>query len=200
MVDSQLRPNSVTEPLVVTAFETVPREDYVPAERASLAYSDEEIEVAPGRYLVAPLTLGRLVSEAHIRPGQNVLIVGGTTGYSAAIISHLGAHVTVLEEEALAAAFTPGPGVNVVHGPLIEGAASFAPFDLILIEGMIETLPETLLAQVVEGGRISAILVDEGVPRAGIGRVFGGHVGWSFFMDLEAPALPGFAKAREFVF
>ncbi|MGB3722217.1 MAG: protein-L-isoaspartate O-methyltransferase [Pacificimonas sp.] len=204
MVDSQLRPNSVTQPAVVDAFLTVPREDYVPAAKATFAYHDEDIEVAPGRFLLEPLTTGRLIAESNVRAGERVLVVGGVTGYSAALLAHMGAHVTMVEEDGLAAEaaarLSGTAGVDVVTGDLSSGHADAAPYDLVIVEGTVPGVPDKLIAQVKDDGRIAAIVMHEGSPRAGIGRVHGGHVGWSFYTEAYVPVLPGFAQKREFVF
>ncbi|MHB9879423.1 protein-L-isoaspartate O-methyltransferase family protein [Pacificimonas sp. ICDLI1SI03] len=200
MIDSQLRPNTVVDPALIKAFRSVPRERYVPAAMRSFAYHDEDIEIADGRFLMEPLTLGRLLSAARVRAGERVLIIGGGTGYSAALLTEMGADVVLLEEEAFSGDIVKGDGISVSRGPLSEGVADSAPYDLVLIEGTVEQVPAALIEQVAEGGRIVGVVVEEGVARAGLGKVYGGHVGWSWFFDANVPALPGFSKKREFVF
>ncbi|MEM8825531.1 MAG: protein-L-isoaspartate O-methyltransferase [Pseudomonadota bacterium] len=203
MVDSQLRPNGVTDPALIAAFEGVDRDRFVPDARAAFAYHDEEIELAPGRFLMAPMPLGKLLGAADIRPGERVLIIGGGTGYSAAICAGLGAVVTLVEEQEMADRAADALGdstVEIVAGPLSGGADGADPFDLMIVEGMVEHLPDALTAQVKDGGRIVTVIVDDGVARGGVAKVYGGHLGWTFFMDADAPVLPGFAKKREFVF
>ncbi len=204
MVDSQLRPNSVTQPAVVHAFQTVPRENFVPSGKAAFAYHDEDIEVAPGRFLLEPLTTGRLIAESGARSGEKALIVGGATGYSAALLAEMGLHVTMVEEAGLAAEaaarLSGTDGVKVETGALADGWAADAPYDLVIVEGHVNDVPDAIIAQIRDGGRIAAIVTRDGSPRAGIGRVHAGHVGWSFYTEAYVPTLPGFAKKREFVF
>ncbi|MGB7405302.1 MAG: protein-L-isoaspartate O-methyltransferase [Pacificimonas sp.] len=204
MIDCQLRPNSVTNDDVVAAFRAVPRELFVPAAKRSFAYSDEEIDLGNGRVLVEPLVTGRLIAEARVKEGDRVLIIGGTTGYSSAICLELGATVVLHETETMAAeaakVMETLPGMTITSGDLADFDPDGGPFDLILIEGAISALPENLVSHVAEGGRIAAIVVDNGTPRAGIGRVYGGHVGWTWYMEAFVPMLPGFAAKPEFVF
>ncbi|EMD82015.1 protein-L-isoaspartate O-methyltransferase family protein [Pacificimonas flava] len=201
MVDGQLRPNTVTEDRVVSAFRTVPREAFVPTEFRPFAYYDEDIEIAPGRFLLEPLTLGRLLDRANIREGERTLVIGGGTGYSAALLAMLGANVVSLDSEDVApAAAAADYKIQFVTGDLTAGHADGAPYDMILFEGFVQQIPADIVAQVAEGGRIAAVTMDEGAPRAGIGRVFGHRVGWTFFADAYVPALPGFAPRREFTF
>lgn len=201
MVDSQLRPNLVTSEKVVDAFREVPREAFVPEGMRAFAYVDEDIEIAPGRFLMEPLTLGRLLEFAEVRSGERALVIGGATGYSAALLALLGAEVVLLEDGIEpSVAISRVPAIEAVSGPLTEGAADKAPFDLILIEGFAEYVPDALIGQVKEGGRIAAVILDGATPRAGIGRVFGGKVGWTFISEAYVPALPGFQKDKGFTF
>lgn len=201
MIDSQLRPNTVTDDRVIAAFRAVPREDFVPADFRPFAYFDEDIEVAPGRFLMEPLTLGKLVERLGVRDGERALVVGGSTGYSAAILAELGADVTLLDEEGVPASDALSRwSVRRIDGALADGSEDSDAFDLMLIEGSIQRLPAALVAQMVEGGRIAAVVMDDGIPRAGIGRVYGGHVGWTYFAEAYVPTLPGFAVKKEFSF
>jgi protein-L-isoaspartate(D-aspartate) O-methyltransferase len=201
MVDSQLRPNSVTSDDIVAAFREVPREAFVPKDMLAFAYLDEDIEVAPGRFMMEPLTLGRLIEFAEPRNGEKALVIGGTTGYSAAVLAMLALDVVLLEDGIEpAVAISRVPNLKPVSGPLNEGYGENGPYDLILIEGRIDYLPDTILSQVKEGGRVAAVIMDEGTARAGIGRVFGGHIGWTFVSDAGVAPLPGFAKEKGFAF
>ncbi|WP_439545554.1 protein-L-isoaspartate O-methyltransferase family protein [Sandarakinorhabdus sp.] len=198
MVDTQLKTVAVTDAAVLAAFADIPREGFLPPSLAGLAYADAAHEVAPGRHLLAPLALALLLQHAGVQPGQRVLVVGSATGYSAAILTHIGAAVTALECDA---ALAETAGVPSVVGPLASGWAAAAPYDLILFEGSIEIVPPALAAQLAPGGRIAAVLRQGGVGRGFVGPLTpaGAPAGLPF-IEMAAPPLPGFAQAREFAF
>lgn len=201
MVDSQLRTTGVNDPDVLTAIRAVPRERFVPAARAPQAYSDLAIAVAPGRVLLEPMVFGLLLTHARIAAGERVLVVGAATGYAAAVIGRLTPHVTALEEDATLAATARNNGVAVVEGPLAAGWPAAAPYDVIYIEGAATALPPALLAQVVEGGRVAAVMIgDDDVARATVGRVAAGRFAGSGFIETGAAVLPGFGRQPKFVF
>jgi protein-L-isoaspartate(D-aspartate) O-methyltransferase len=205
MVSSQLRTNNVSDPRIVAAMEAVARERFVPAERAALAYIDVPVPLADGRALNAPLVTARLIAESGIKPGEKVLLVGAATGYAAALLAELGASVTALEvDEALTATartlLGKASGVRLVTGPLEAGWRKGAPYDVILIDGAIEALPEVFAAQLSAGGRLLTGLVDKGVTRLALGRKAGSGVRLVSFADLEAVPLPGFFAPPRFSF
>ena len=199
MVDSQLRTTAVNDPRVVAAMGMVARERFVPADQVALAYLDKTLPVAPGRGLASPMVTGRLLTEARVREGDKALVIGAGSGYSAAVLAELGAVVTALEEDKdLAGKATPG--VTRVSGPLAKGWAKGAPYDLILFDGAAEQIPATIVAQLAEGGRLAAPIVQNGVTRLALGRKAGGGFGMQSFADAEAPILPGFAVEKGFSF
>ncbi len=204
MIDSQLRTNDVTDPAVVGAMAAVPREAHVPAALAGVAYMDRAISLGSGRALNAPLVTGRMLVAAAIRPGMRVLLVGGATGYTAALLAQLGAEVHVVEEQAdlmaAAKAAVTGDKLHWIEGPLAAGAPDAAPFDRILVEGAIETLPDTLVAQLAEGGRLVAARRDGTVSRLVEGVKVGGTVALRSFADMDVAPLPGFAAPAGFRF
>jgi protein-L-isoaspartate(D-aspartate) O-methyltransferase len=150
------------------------------------------------------MALGRLLTEAAPKPGERVLVVAAATGYAAAVMARLAGPVTALEEEgALAAearANLAGTGVGLVEGPLASGWADGAPYDLILIDGAVEGVPEALVGQLADGGRLATGLLENGVTRLAIGRRAGEGFGMAAFADAAAAILPGFAKPRAFKF
>jgi protein-L-isoaspartate(D-aspartate) O-methyltransferase len=159
--------------------------------------------------MMAPMVLARLIQAMAPRLGEAALVVGAATGYSAAILADIGAVVTALEPDGglLATArlawplALPGAVPLAVQGPLAQGHADAAPYDVILIDGAIEAPSKTLLAQLAEGGRLALVQSRPGgAPRAMLGRKLGGHVFLTPIMDATAPALPGFAPAPSFVF
>lgn len=204
MVDSQLRPNDVTEAAVVAAMGAIEREAHVPANLASVAYMDRPIALGHGRALNAPLVTGRMLVAADIRPGQRVLLIGAATGYVAALLVALGATVYAVEEQAELLAHARekvmGEQIHWIEGPLAAGAATEAPFDRILIDGAIETLSEALVTQLRDGGRMVAARREGSVTRLVQGVKTNGTLVLRAFADMDAAALPGFAASREFRF
>ena len=144
MIDSQLRTVGVNEPDVLAAVAAVPRERFVPAARAALAYVDGAVALGGGRSMVEPMILGLLLTHLRIAPGEKVLIVGAATGYSAAVVAELTPHVTALECDGALAAHARGAGINVVEGPLAAGWAAAAPYDVLLIDGAVPALSAAL--------------------------------------------------------
>jgi protein-L-isoaspartate(D-aspartate) O-methyltransferase len=208
MVESQLRTNRVTDSRLLEQLSEMPREIFVPAAMAPVAYVDESLKIAPGRYLIEPLLLARLLQEAAVEPEDKVLVVGAGTGYSAAILGNLAASVVALESDpALAAKARATLGqlglidVAVECGPLETGWPASAPYDLILIDGMIAALPDAISAQLAERGRLVAIKATEGRCGAGwLGRKLGGAVSGRILFDAIAPLLPGFSPQPQFQF
>ncbi len=201
MVDSQLRPNKVTDDRLIGAFSMLTRETFLPAALASRAYADENIRLGNGRVMLAPMALARLVQEADITAGMTVLLVGAGTGYSAAILTSTGAKITALESDADLARTAQTNGVSLVHGALAEGWSANAPYDRIIIEGAVTNLPETLAAQLAEGGRI--VMVQDRGPRIGVAVVgvkTAAGISFAPKFDCVASVLPGFAKEAAFVF
>lgn len=202
MVESQLRTTGVSDPRVVAAMAETPRERFVPADRKAVAYTDRPVPLGNGRALNLPEATGRLLTAAEVRAGDRVLLVGAATGYTAALLHWLGAHVTALESDADLAsqARAAVADVEIVEGPLADGAAQGAPYDLIVIDGLIEQVPDALIAQLKDGGRLVTALLDRGASRLAFGRKAGTGFGCDLFADCEAAPIPGFAKPKSFVF
>lgn len=199
MVASQLRPNAVNDPRVVDAMGRIAREPFVPAGQAPLAYVDAALPIGRGRALPAPVVLGRLLTEARVQPTDRALVIGASTGYAAAVLALLAGSVTALEEDATLAG-DPIAGVTRVNGPLTEGWAAGAPYDLILFDGAVEEVPDAVIAQLAEGGRIAGGISEQGLTRLAIGRKAGGGFGMMSFADADVPILPGFARPAGFRF
>lgn len=204
MVESQLRTTGVNDPRVVAAMAAVPRERFVPVERRALAYIDRPIDIGHGRELNLPEATGRLLAAANVTRRDKVLLVGAATGYTAALLADLAGDVTALEENAdllaVAREALSGTAVELVEGALNAGWAKAAPYDLIFVDGRIEQIPDTLLAQLVEGGRLAAAIHERGATRLGVGFKSGTGFGMDLFADCEAVTLPGFSKPKSFVF
>lgn len=204
MVESQLRTTGVNDPRVVAAMAVVPRERFVPADRRALAYMDRPVALGGGRALNLPEATGLLLTAAAIRPVDRVLLVGAATGYTAALLERLAGSVVALEQDAelLAAAreALADSAVELVEGPLDQGWSAGAPYDLILVDGLVEQVPETLVAQLVEGGRLAGAVLNNGASRLALGFKSGTGFGLDLFADCEAAPLPGFARPKSFVF
>lgn len=205
MVASQLRPNAVTDERLVAAMASVPRERFLPPEAATVAYRDTAIPVGHGRYANTPMATAKLLNEAELEPGDRVLLIGAAGGYTAAVLAGLVAHVTALESDAalLAIAREALAGtsnVSVVEGPLHEGEVANAPYDLLVVDGAVEELPEALVAQVRPGGRVVTGLLEGGVMRLASGRRTAGGFGLAAFADCECVTLPGFTRPPAFRF
>ncbi len=198
MVASQLRTTAVNDPRVVAAMGEVPRERFVPDDVRGQAYLDISLPIGSGRRMSSPMVVGRLLTEARVRPSDRVLVIGAMAGYTAAILAKLAGRVTALEEDAVLAGAPEG--VEGVEGPLAAGWPANAPYDLIVFDGAVEEIPAAIVAQVADGGRVAAPIVENGVTRLAIGRKAGDAFGMISFADADAPILPGFAKPRGFSF
>lgn len=200
MIESQLRPQGVTDPAVLEAMGKVARERFLPSHTRPLAYVDRAVAVGPGRFLAAPAVLGQLLTQMKAEPGQRALVVGAGTGYSVAILTAMGLEATGLESDPGLIAAAREAGVKLVEGSLHAGLADGAPYDQILIDGAVEAIPDVLVAQLADGGRLGAGLIDRGITRLVVGRKAGNAFGTLSVGDAGIPALPGFARPKEFIF
>ena len=200
MVENQLRPQGVTDRAVLDAMATVERERFVPEDVRPTAYADRAVALGGGRFLPAPDVLGRLLTQMRPIAGQRALVVGAGSGYSAAVLAAIGLDVVALESAPDLAASAREAGIEVVEGPLEAGWKRGAPYDLILIDGAIEHVPDAIVDQLADGGRLGAALIDRGVSRLIVGRRAGGAFGYLSVGDAGAPALPGFSRPRAFTF
>lgn len=200
MVDTQLRPAGVNYPPVIEAMRSVPREEYVAAEARPFAYSDRSVPLGGGRLMSGPVVLGLLLTELAPRQGERALVVGCGRGYACAVLEALGVEVIGLESDPELAAKAREKGFTIVEGPLEQGARKGAPYDLILIDGAVEYIPDALVAQLTPTGRLGCALIDRGIARLTVGRRAGDGFGLHSTADSGAAALPGFAKPRSFTF
>ena len=205
MVASQLRPSGVNDPRVIAAMATLPREEFVSPDRAGVAYMDRPVLLTAGREMNPPMITGRLLTELHLRENDRALLVGAGGGYGAALLSMLVAHVVAVEENAALAAFARQAlsgfsGVELVESGLAAGHAAGRPYDIILIDGAVEHIPDAIVAQLADGGRLAAGIVENGVCRLVVGRKSGTAFGVAAFQDGDAVRLPGFARAPAFTF
>jgi protein-L-isoaspartate(D-aspartate) O-methyltransferase len=207
MVDGQLRTTDVTNNGLLTAFLSVPRELFVGAAHRDLAYLDDDIQIAPGRYLMEPSPLAKLLQLADIQLTDKVLIVGAGTGYSAAVVANIAAHVVALESDETLSGLAKDnianlkyPNVDHMSGPLEHGATTKAPYDVILVEGAVDTVPAALIDQLAEGGRL---VVVEGQGLSGVAKCHiksGKTASASRGFNIAVKPLPGFQRAPAFSF
>ena len=212
MVASQVRPNQVTDSRILDAMRQLPRERFVPRQALARAYADEDVPLGRGRWLTEPMVIARLVQATNARQGERALLVGAGRGYGAALLAACGVHVTALEEDlelvAMARAVLPelAPSVALVTGPLTAGWKNGAPYDMVLIDGAAEEVPDALTEQVKrDGGRIVAVRAFPGaVSHAAFGEVVmaagGARVAWQPLFDCAIPVLPALRRAPSFVF
>lgn len=209
MVDGQLRPNKVSDPALLDAMGSLPRELFVPDASRARAYADEPVPLSPGRAMMAPMVLARLIQAAQPRLGESALVVGAGTGYSAAVLAAMGLVVTALEEDAALVAAAqaalaqslPGARPRITQGKLPDGATGQAPYDIILFDGAVPEAPPVLVAQLAEAGRLVAVMSRQGqVSAATLGRKLDGHLFLTPIMDASAPALTSLLRTPGFVF
>ncbi|MGB0921628.1 MAG: protein-L-isoaspartate O-methyltransferase family protein [Alphaproteobacteria bacterium] len=205
LVEGQIRPHGVTDPRIADAVRAVPRENFVPKALRAVAYMEDPVEIAPGRALMPAMSFARMVQVADLEGHETALDIGCGFGYSAAVLSSLVDTVIALEdtEEMVAAAEEKLAdleigNVAVVHGALNEGVASQGPYDVIFLEGSVEQVPDTLLDQLVDGGRLIAVVNEDG--RGEIRTYVKDATGASDRSNYDAlvPALPGFEKPQAF--
>ena len=200
MVESQLRPIGVTDPAVLAAMGGIERERFVPYDVRPLAYGDRAVALGERRFLPPPSLLGQLLTQMATEPGQRALVVGAGTGYSAAVLAHMGLEVVALECSPKLAAGARELGIAVVEGPLGAGWRKAAPYRHILIDGAVEAIPDAIIDQIEDGGRLGAALLDRSITRLIVGRKAGGAFGYLSIGDAGTPALPGFARPPAFTF
>ena len=207
MVDRQVRTADVTDLRIISALLEVPREVFVPAARRAIAYLDLDVPVnESGRALLKPMVFAKLLQAAGIGETDRVLDVGCATGYSAGVLAKLAGDVVALEDAALARgagetlAQIGAKNLSVVSGALAAGWAERAPYDVIVLEGAAEVVPDSLLSQLKDGGRLVAVVGFGPMGKATLYRRAGGHATAQPVFDAAAPPLPGFIKPAAFVF
>jgi protein-L-isoaspartate(D-aspartate) O-methyltransferase len=205
MVDTQVRPSDVTKFPIIDAMLSVPRERFVPAALREAAYIGENLELAPGRVILEPRTLAKLLDALDIQPTETVLDIGCGLGYSTAVLAKMAEFVVAVEDDAAIAeeaqttlSETGVDNAAVMTGPLAEGSAKSGPYDVIILQGAVEEVPAAILSQLSEGGRIGCLMAEGALGVVRIGHRRNGQINWRFAFNANAPVLPGFAKKPAF--
>jgi len=180
MVESQLRPQGISDPLVLEAMAAVPRERFVPEESLPLAYSDRAVNLGGGRFLMPPAALGVLLQALEPTPGERALVVGAGSGYAAEVLRSM--------------------GVQAIEGEVRSTGKGKSGFHLILVDGALEEVPDSLVAQLAIGGRLATAIIDRGVTRLVVGTRSAGGFGLRSIGDAAVPPLPGLERRQAFVF
>lgn len=218
MVNSQLSTSRIVTPEVLEAYRTVARELYVPHDRQSVCYLDDDVSFGNGRVLIEPLVHALMVEKAAIKPLDRVLDIGGVTGYSAAILSRLSSHVVALDEDAAALNAgqtiwenTGAVGIKAVCGAHEKGCATEGPFDVIVVNGAVAEPPQALFSQLSPGGRLVCVETpftksSQGALDKGVGRIIlytrleNGQMTHAVIADASVPYLAGFEPKPVFTF
>ena len=205
MVDTQVRPSDVTKFPIIDAMLNIAREDFVPAAMREASYLGENLDIGPNRVILEPRTLSKMLDALDVSNDDLILDVASNYGYSSAVMAHIAEAVVAVEEdeamsqeaqEALSAAGIDNVAVHVA--PLVEGAPQHGPYDVIILQGGVAQIPDVLLDQLKEGGRIAAIFMDGPLGEVRIGLKQEGRVTWRLAFNAGAPILPGFARALNF--
>jgi protein-L-isoaspartate(D-aspartate) O-methyltransferase len=207
MIDSQIRTNKVTDPAIIAALASTPRETFVAEAQRSLAYIDRAVPIGAGRRMTEPMVVARLLQAADLQPQESTLIVAAGTGYSAAILARLVKRVVAVEPVAALAqraranlAALGAANVTVVEGPAGAGSAANGPFDFILVDGAAEIVPDALTQQLSARGRLAVVMTDEGVGRGTLFVRADGVVSRRALFDADADVLADFKRPQRFVF
>ncbi len=205
MVDTQVRPSDVTRFPIIEAMLTIPRERFVPDRLVEAAYLGGNLPIGPGRTILDPRTIAKMLNALDVRPTDLVLDLGPGFGYSAAVLAHLAQAVVAVEPdeplvaEANAALAEVGiDNATVQAGELTAGAPDYGPYDAIAIEGAVQVVPEALTDQLAEGGRIACIFLEDRLGVCRLGVKADGRVSWRYAFNASAPVLPGFECKSEF--
>ncbi|OSQ37767.1 protein-L-isoaspartate O-methyltransferase [Thalassospira mesophila] len=208
MVENQVRANKVTDPLVIAAMEEVPRELFLPESKRGIAYTDEDIAIGNGRYAIEPMVIARLMQIGEIAQTDVALIVGAGYGYASALVSRVAETVVAVESDPVIAQAAEKimqqnnyDNVIVVEGDAVTGYAKQSPYNIIMFDGAVAEVPQAILAQLAEGGRLLAVVREEG--KVGIARLYErehGVIGHRDLFDAYVPYLPGFEPIESFVF
>ncbi len=211
MVESQIRPNRVSDDRIIAAMDRLPREAFVPADLQGVAYVDEAVPLGGGRYLMEPMILARLIQLASPGEGDLALVIGCGTGYGAAVLSNTVSTVVAVESDPVlaqqATETLAGLGIDtvaVIEADLRKGCPDQGPYDVIFFDGAVAEISEPISRQLAEGGRMVSVVTGDG-PGPGPGKAMlttrhAGVLSSLESFDAGTPALPGFGRQKTFVF
>lgn len=206
MVDTQVRPQDVTKFPIIEAMLSVPREKFVPDDKADAAYVGANVEIEAGRVVLEPRTLAKMLDVLDIGNGDLVLDIGSGLGYSAAVIARMAEAVVAVEDDETRVAEAQGilsdlgaDNVILHQGGLTDGAAEHGPYDIITIQGAVEHLPEGIVDQLKEGGRMACLFMEGALGTVRVGYKIDGVMNWRHAFNASAPVLPGFESHSAFV-
>jgi protein-L-isoaspartate(D-aspartate) O-methyltransferase len=209
MIDGQLRPNRVTNARLLAAFGELPRESFLPGELRSVAYADDDVPLGGGRFLMEPMVLARLMQHLQPQPEEKALVVAAGRGYGTALLGRLVGSVVAIESDAKLAGSAEqtikGLGIGnarVITGPCEAGAPADGPYDVILIEGAVRQIPQAILDQLSEGGRLATVMAGASGTMGAAHLVVkqGGVASGRPIFDAGTSILPGFAPPPRFAF
>jgi protein-L-isoaspartate(D-aspartate) O-methyltransferase len=205
MVDTQVRPSDVTKFPIIDAMLSVPREAFVPSTMREAAYVGENLDIGGGRVLLEPRTLAKMLDVLDIKPTEVILDIAPGLGYSTAVLAHMAEFVIGVEDDESRAeeaqSILSEQGIDnaaIISGALAEGAAKSGPYDVVILQGAVEVLPDSLLAQLKDGGRIVSIFAEGDLGVVRIGYKMEQRINWRMAFNAGAPVLTGFAKKAEF--
>jgi protein-L-isoaspartate(D-aspartate) O-methyltransferase len=205
MVDTQVRPSDVTKFPIIDAMLSVPREAFVPSTLREAAYIGENLDIGGGRVLLEPRTLAKMLDVLDIKPTEVILDIAPGLGYSTAVLAHMAEFVIGVEDDESRAeeaqSILSEQGIDnaaIISGALAEGAAKSGPYDVVILQGAVEVLPDSLLAQLKDGGRIVSIFAEGDLGVVRIGYKMEQRINWRMAFNAGAPVLTGFAKKAEF--
>jgi len=208
MIESQIRPNKVTDDRLIVAFERIRRELFVPEHLRGVAYIDEDLPLGGGRYMMEPMVVARLLQAASVSAKEGALVVGAGVGYEVALLSQLGRMVVALEDNPELARIGRAAlvehriaSVHYIEEPIRQGHRARAPYDVILFAGAVAEIPDEIAGQLGEGGRMLAVIrTGPGLGRATLTTRTGGLLAHRVIFDAATPLLPGFQPKPAFVF
>lgn len=205
MIDGQLRVSGISDPIVLAAMGTLEREAFVPASARATAYIDRAVPLGQSaegetRFLAPPLSHAAILSEAAPTKDDTVLLIGGGTGYLAALLGPLSGPLHVVESVAALADAAPEKAGHWTAGPLARGDKTGAPYSLIVIDGTVAQFPESLTAQLADDGRVVTGLLERGVSRLAVGRKAAGTVSFLSLGEIDLAPLAEFAAPRQWSF
>jgi len=208
MVNSQILPNKVTDENVISVMGDLPRESFLPKPLQGIAYADEALALGEGRYVMEPMIIARLLQSLDLKATDVALSIGCGCGYAVAALASIvntvvavEANATMAQRAGKALSNLEIDNVVIIDGPLNEGYAKQAPYDVIFFDGAVSEMPAEITAQLADGGRAVAIVSSAGgMGRAQIYLRSGGVVSSRDLFDAGTPVLPGFEADLVFSF